>query len=960
MSRVAAGETRAEVIVVHGGASADVELIQTLRASGAAVRFATSAEEVFARIGERMPDAILVELGEEESTLLGDLTARLPEAIRVIAIGDPRSITQAPNASPPDCVLFANPDEETIQGVLAGGPPVNADLLLHELLSLSVFGVSLPTILQELAIRLARAFGADDCVVLLPEEATCYMARKVASEVVTDLARLCDTVCQFATTVIAPPRPGRPYCAFLGIPLSHNNAPPLAQLLLCRARPVPFGRAAIVHLRRLASRLSIDLSWRLVHERLLTDRDKLRELSRIDPVLGVANRMALQEELSRQVAESERRGEPFSVAVIDVDGLRLINERNGYPAGDAVLAHVAQVARLEMRTQDIVARYIGDSVAIAMPGASSVMATTILTRILSAIDATPVLYEDSPINLTVSAGIAELRYDDDTGEVALGRAMAARERARLHGEVIAMADTSVADAAAQPDFQIGATLGGVYQIRHEISRGAFGVVYRAEDLALGRQVALKLLRPDLARDTGFVENFRTEAATLARIRHPNLVQVYAFGVDGANVYFAMELVEGQGLDKRIHSARRRRRHLPLSEVIGIIDQVAEALEAVHRAGMVHRDVKPENVLIDRIHRRCVLVDVGIAVRRGEKNPAGTPGFTAPEVFIGDGGGLPATDVYSLGALAYLLLTLHAPFGDASPVEILHLQASQRPRLLTELRGDLPPAVDDVLLPCLDPDPSRRPQRARELAKALADVLAQPDVAPRMTMERPVAEQLETRRPVTAYQSQAKAESPSVPSTRGILFRSAYEVLGARRGSAWVTDVSRKLPELALALAPHSSTLTWHPTSAFIAVLQSLGRDELECRTIAMQLGRTVGESSFGQFYGADPSAVSPAQVLRTADLFWRCYHSWGAMSVVARDTDADVTLTESIPNAILCASTAGLLAAVVARAGGVSVNVEHHACLAGGAKRCDFHLTWRLATPIDTGDATTMRPGHLV
>src|SRR4029079_18477804 len=134
-----------------------------------------------------------------------------------------------------------------------------------------------------------------------------------------------------------------------------------------------------------------------------------------------------------------------------------------------------------------------------------------------------------------------------------------------------------------------------------------------------------------------------------------------FGADDANVYFAMELVEGQVVAERIESAQRRGRHLPLTEVTSVIDQIGDAVQAVHQAGVLHRDVKPENVLIDRIHRRYVLVDVGIAVRRGsEKNPAGTPGFTAPEVF-GDAGESPATDVYSLGALAYLLLTLQAPF-----------------------------------------------------------------------------------------------------------------------------------------------------------------------------------------------------------------------------------------------------------------------------------------------------------
>jgi serine/threonine-protein kinase len=946
---MAVGETMASVIVVDGGASPESDLVQSLRGCGAVVRVASSIEEVFAQIQEWPPNALVLELGDEESTMLADLSGRLPDTIRLIAIGDPRSITQAPGTRPPDCVVFAHPDESTLRGVLTREPPLSADMLLRELLGVSVFGVDLPTTLQALAVRLARAFAADDCVILLPEAATCYTARELSDQVMADLAPLCDTVCQFATTVIAPPRPDRPYRAFFGLPLSHDNTLPLAQLLLCRESPIPFPRDALAHLRNLASRLSADLSWRLVHERLLADRDKLRDLSRIDPVLGVANRTALQEELSRRVAVSERRGEPFSVAVIDVDGLRIINERNGYPAGDLVLAHVAQVARLKMRAQDFVARYAGDSVAIVMPGASASEATTMLTSILSAVDATPVLHEDSPINLTVSAGIAELRYDDDTGEAALGRAMAARDRARLHGEVIALADATVADAPAQPDFAIGTTLGGVYQIRHEISRGAFGVVYRAEDLALGRQVALKLLRPDLARDTSLVESFRSEAATLARIRNPNLVQVYAFGVDGPDVFFAMELVEGQGLDERIRSAQRRRRHVPIPEVIGIIDQVGNALEAVHRAGMLHRDVKPENVLIDRIHRRCVLVDVGVAVRRGQKNLAGgTPGFTAPEVF-GDGSGTPATDVYSLGALAYMLLTLQAPFGNASLVETLCLQATERPRPLTEIRRDLPAAVDTILLPTLDPDPSQRPQSARELAKALSGALTQSDssssdrrVKPRLTVDFPIPPRTVTARSVSMRSAPTSTPStPTAPSTRGVLFRSAYEVLGARRGSIWVADASRMLPELAVALGPQSSLLAWHSTAAFISVLQSLGKDESECRAIALQLGRAAVDSSFSQFYGADPSAVSAAQVLRAVDLFWRCYHSWGTASVTTRDTEAEMTLTDGIASAVLCASTAGLLTGVVARAGGLSVDVQHPVCLAEGANRCVFNLTWR-------------------
>ncbi|MEJ7599663.1 MAG: diguanylate cyclase [Kofleriaceae bacterium] len=933
------GMGEATVIVVQGKDSAALEPL--LR--GVRVRSARSTAEVLAQLETFIPDAVVVSVDDEDSPLLGELASRLPAAVRLVAIGDLRSFPHL-TARQPDCVVCAPPDEAAMRGALRSGPAVDVERLLHALVSTSLFGVELPTTLQQLARRLASAFDADDCMVMLPQEGSCYTAREVSEQVMTELLPLCETICQFGATVIAPPRTEHPYRAFLGLPLSFGNAPPLALVLLCREAPLSFGHDALDRLRGLAGRLSADLSWRLVHERLLIDRDKLANLSRIDPVLGVANRRALQEELSAAVAKSERLGESFSVAVIDVDGLRLINERNGYPAGDAVLAHVAQVAHRKMRAEDAVARYAGASVAIVMPGTTAADATAVITSVLSAIDATPVLHEGKPINLTVSAGIAELR-DSDTGEAALARALAARARARLHGEVIVVADSSVADAPAQPDFAIGTTLGGVYQIRHEISRGAFGVVYRAEDLALGRQVALKLLRPDLARDVGFVERFRIEAATLARVRNPNLVQVYAFGIDGTNVFFAMELVEGQGLDERIKTAHLRQRHLPIPDVIGIIDQVTNALDAVHRAGILHRDVKPENVLVDRHHRRCVLVDVGIALKRGEKHsPAGTPGFTAPEVF-GEGGDTPATDVYSLGALAYMLLTLQAPFGEgANAVEILARQAIDRPRAPTEIRPDLPRAVDTILLRTLDADPARRPQSARELAKALADALERPDRSgrrprPRQTIEPPTV--VTERRTLSVNMPSLRpAAALSEPSTRGVLFRSAYELLGARRGSAWIADLSRNLPELAIALGPQSSSLAWHPTSSFVSVLKALGQTPRESRMIAAQLGRSSIDASFNQFYGADPSAVSPGMVLRATDVFWHCYHSWGAAQVSTGATDAEVSLKNGLASSILCASSAGLLAGVVSRAGGQDVKVMHRACLAEGAEHCVFQLTW--------------------
>ena len=175
----------------------------------------------------------------------------------------------------------------------------------------------------------------------------------------------------------------------------------------------------------------------------------------------------------------------------------------------------------------------------------------------------------------------------------------------------------------------------------------------------------------------------------------------------------------------------------------------------------------------------------------------------------------------------------------------------------------------------------------------------------------------------------------------MLFEAAYEILGARRGTAWMANLPNHLPELAMALSsPQNSSLAWHPTSAFVSVLKSLGKDANESREIATQLGRSTVDASFVQFYGADPSASNPMHVLRTTDVFWRCYHSWGAPSVRTNEREAEVQVSNGLASSFLCASTAGLLAGVVARSGGKSVAVEHVACLSEGAESCVFRLKW--------------------
>ena len=204
----------------------------------------------------------------------------------------------------------------------------------------------------------------------------------------------------------------------------------------------------------------------------------------------------------------------------------------------------------------------------------------------------------------------------------------------------------------------GTTLGGTYRVVHELSRGAMGVVYRGEDLGLGRPVAIKVLRSDLASRS------RARRSISRRGRHPrvaapqNLVQVYALGEHAGDVYFVMELVEGQPLSEVLRATLERREWFPTEAVAQIALEIGDALDAMHVLGLIHRDVKPANILLDRERDRAVLVDVGVAVKAGDqRDAAGTPGFAAPESFLEQEGG-PTTDVY--GARRDAVLLAHRP------------------------------------------------------------------------------------------------------------------------------------------------------------------------------------------------------------------------------------------------------------------------------------------------------------
>ncbi|MCX4240887.1 serine/threonine-protein kinase [Paraliomyxa miuraensis] len=278
------------------------------------------------------------------------------------------------------------------------------------------------------------------------------------------------------------------------------------------------------------------------------------------------------------------------------------------------------------------------------------------------------------------------------------------------------------DPVAVPE--IGGLVGDKYRVVELVGEGAMGMVLHGRDERLERDVAIKLIRPELAANPGFQEHFLAEARTMAKINHPNVVGVFDFGWDGRTPFFVMEFIEGWNLESELERAR-----MPLGDAIDILDQVCRGVEAIHEAGAVHRDLKPGNVMVDR-GSRVVVGDFGLACSvtmvDSAASPGGTPGFIAPELatlnLMGeqmDSGPLvQRSDVYALGSLAYEMLTGEPAFAGTTVNEILSAQFTgtvTRPSLMCPT---LSPAFDGPILAALCHVPENRTPSAAEFRAAL--------------------------------------------------------------------------------------------------------------------------------------------------------------------------------------------------------------------------------------------------
>src|SRR3982751_6210334 len=264
-------------------------------------------------------------------------------------------------------------------------------------------------------------------------------------------------------------------------------------------------------------------------------------------------------------------------------------------------------------------------------------------------------------------------------------------------------------------------IGGRYKLERRLGAGGMSTVFLAEDRVLERPVAVKLLAEHLSDDEAFVARFRREALAAARLQHPNIVQVFDSGQDGESGrhYIVMEYVDGPSCADLL----RQHRMFDADDTVRIVRDACHGLDYAHRAGVIHRDVKPGNLLVSNETGTTKLADFGIAKAAEQTRITqvgavlGTAAYLSPEQASGEEAGA-ASDIYSLGVCAYQFLAGRLPHEYGSLTELALKQQQERVPPITDFRDDVPPELDQAIRVALERDPAQRYASALDMAAAL--------------------------------------------------------------------------------------------------------------------------------------------------------------------------------------------------------------------------------------------------
>lgn len=308
-------------------------------------------------------------------------------------------------------------------------------------------------------------------------------------------------------------------------------------------------------------------------------------------------------------------------------------------------------------------------------------------------------------------------------------------------------------------------LGQRYQLQQTLAPGGMAVVYKAWDLRLERFVAVKILRQDFTKDLSFRERFRQEAKAAANLSHPNIVTVHDFGFDRERLFIVMELVPGTDLKSLI----KQRGRFPIEDSINLIVQACNGIGYAHRAGLIHCDIKPHNMLVTPDNRLKV-TDFGIARAVAAVSPEersdivwGSPQYFSPE----QASGLPpspASDVYSLGVILYEMLTGRLPFISDNPTELARMHREVYPPLPRQINPQIPDALEQILLKVLSKEPTSRYRSADQFGRILTNFNLQSQSSPYRASASSPSTPIRNAFQPTQADAENRSTQPVIPAT----------------------------------------------------------------------------------------------------------------------------------------------------------------------------------------------------